>query len=217
VTTKRVVIAEDSGLLREGLVRLLELSGWEVVATVGDGAGLVEAIEAHRPDVAVVDVRMPPDFTDEGLRAAIEARRRVPGTPIMMLSQYVEVSYADELIASGPGGVGYLLKDRVADVDEFIEGLERVASGGTVLDPQVVTQLLVARRNPVGRLTPREGDVLKLMAEGRTNTAIAAQLRISEGAVEKHISSIFVKLDLAPSESDHRRVIAVLAYLRSSS
>jgi DNA-binding NarL/FixJ family response regulator len=210
----RVVVADDSVLLREGLVRLVEEAGDEVVAAVGDGPSLVEAITAHRPDVSIVDVRMPPSHTDEGLRAAIESRRRVPGTPILVLSQYVEVSYADDLLADRIGAVGYLLKDRVADVDEFLDGLRRVAAGGTVLDPEVVSQLFVARKDPIRTLTPREHDVLKLMAEGRTNTAIAKALVVTEGAVEKHISNIFGKLQLAPSDSDHRRVMAVLTYLR---
>jgi DNA-binding NarL/FixJ family response regulator len=211
----RVVVADDSVLLREGLVRLVEEAGDEVVAAVGDGPALVEAITGHRPDVSIVDVRMPPSHTDEGLRAAIESRRRVPGTPILVLSQYVEVSYADDLLADRVGAVGYLLKDRVADVDEFLDGLRRVAGGGTVLDPEVVSQLFVARKDPIRTLTPREHDVLKLMAEGRTNTAIAKALVVTEGAVEKHISNIFGKLQLAPSDSDHRRVMAVLTYLRT--
>jgi DNA-binding NarL/FixJ family response regulator len=211
----RVVVADDSVLLREGLVRLVEEAGDEVVAAVGDGPALVEAISEHRPDVSIVDVRMPPSHTDEGLRAAIESRRRVPGTPILVLSQYVEVSYADDLLADRVGAVGYLLKDRVADVDEFLDGLRRVAAGGTVLDPEVVSQLFVARKDPIRTLTPREHDVLKLMAEGRTNTAIAKALVVTEGAVEKHISNIFGKLQLAPSDSDHRRVMAVLTYLRT--
>jgi DNA-binding NarL/FixJ family response regulator len=211
----RVVVADDSVLLREGIVRLVTEAGHEVVAAVGDGPSLVTAITEHRPDVSIVDVRMPPSHTDEGLRAAIEARRTVPGTPILVLSQYVEVSYADDLLADRVGAVGYLLKDRVADVDEFLDGLVRVAGGGTVLDPEVVSQLFVSRKDPVRTLTPRERDVLRLMAEGRTNTAIARALVVTEGAVEKHISNIFGKLGLAPSDSDHRRVMAVLSYLRS--
>jgi DNA-binding NarL/FixJ family response regulator len=211
----RVVVADDSVLLREGIVRLVTEDGHEVVAAVGDGPSLVAAITEHRPDVSIVDVRMPPSHTDEGLRAAIEARRAVPGTPILVLSQYVEVSYADDLLADRVGAVGYLLKDRVADVDEFLDGLRRVAGGGTVLDPEVVSQLFVARKDPMRTLTPREHDVLRLMAEGRTNTAIARTLVVTEGAVEKHISNIFAKLGLAPSNSDHRRVMAVLSYLRS--
>jgi DNA-binding NarL/FixJ family response regulator len=211
----RVVVADDSVLLREGIVRLVTEAGHEVVAAVGDGPSLVDAITEHRPDVSIVDVRMPPSHTDEGLRAAIAARRNVPGTPILVLSQYVEVSYADDLLADRVGAVGYLLKDRVADVDEFLDGLVRVAGGGTVLDPEVVSQLFVSRKDPIRTLTPRERDVLQLMAEGRTNTAIARALVVTEGAVEKHISNIFGKLALAPSDSDHRRVMAVLSYLRS--
>ncbi len=214
----RVVVADDAVLIREGLVRLLEEFGCEVVATVGDGDGLVEAVAEHRPDVSVVDVRMPPSFTDEGLRAAVEARRRVAGAPVLILSQYVEVSYADDLLADARGAVGYLLKDRVVDVDEFMEGLRRVASGGTVFDPQVVSQLMVRRRrdDPLAQLTPREREVLGLMAEGKSNPAIGRQLVISDGAVEKHIRSIFSKLGLYAEDSDqHRRVLAVLAYLRS--
>jgi DNA-binding NarL/FixJ family response regulator len=210
----RIVIAEDSVLLREGLVRLLEESDHEVVAAVDNGPALVEAIVAHRPDVSVVDVRMPPSHTDEGLRAAIEARQRVPAAPILVLSQYVEESYATDLLADKAGAVGYLLKDRVVEVEEFLDGLRRVAGGGTVLDPEVVSQLLVARSDPLSRLTPREREVLALMAEGRTNIAIAQKMVVSDGAVEKHISNIFAKLGLAPSDSDHRRVMAVLAYLR---
>ncbi|GII80314.1 DNA-binding response regulator [Sphaerisporangium rufum] len=214
----RVVVADDAVLIRAGLVRLLEEFGHEVVAAVGDGGSLVEAIAAHRPDVSVVDVRMPPSFADEGLRAAVEARRRVPGSPVMILSQYVEVSYADDLLADASGAVGYLLKDRVADVDEFFEGLRRVAGGGTVFDPQVVAQLMVRRRrdDPLVSLTPREREVLGLMAEGRSNPAIARQLVITDGAVEKHIRGIFAKLDLYADDADqHRRVRAVLAYLRA--
>jgi DNA-binding NarL/FixJ family response regulator len=209
------VVAEDSILLREGLIRLLGEAGHEVVAAVGDAPALIEAIIAHLPDVSVVDIRMPPGHTDEGLRAAIEARRRVLATPILLLSQYVEVSYADDLLADGAGAVGYLLKDRVTDVDEFLDSLRRVAGGGAVLDPQVVSQLLVSRRNPVYALTSRERDVLKLMAEGRTNNAIARHLVVTDGAVEKHINSIFGKLNLPPSDDDHRRVLAVLTYLRT--
>ncbi|GAA1765707.1 response regulator [Nonomuraea wenchangensis] len=214
----RVVVADDAVLIREGLVRLLEEFGFEVVATVGDGDTLVEAIAEHKPDVSVVDVRMPPSFTDEGLRAAVEARRRVPGAPVLILSQYVEVSYADDLLADARGAVGYLLKDRVVDVDEFLEGLRRVAAGGTVFDPQVVSQLMVRRRkdDPLAQLTPREREVLGLMAEGKSNPAIGRQLVISDGAVEKHIRSIFSKLGLYAEDADqHRRVLAVLAYLRS--
>jgi DNA-binding NarL/FixJ family response regulator len=213
----RVVIAEDLTLLREGLTRLLADRGWEIVAAVDDGPKLVSAIEEHRPDIAVVDVRLPPSFTDEGVRAAIEARERVPGTPILILSQYVEESYASDLLANGEGGVGYLLKDRVADVRQFVESLERVAAGGTAMDPEVVAQLLGRRdnRGPLGQLTPRERDVLAQMAEGRSNTGIAAELGITPSAVEKHVGQVFSKLDLAPSEGDHRRVLAVLAHLGS--
>jgi DNA-binding NarL/FixJ family response regulator len=214
----RVVVADDAVLIREGLIRLLEEFGCEVVAAVGDGDGLVEAVAEHRPDVSVVDVRMPPGFTDEGLRAAVEARRRVPGAPMLILSQYVEVSYADDLLADARGAVGYLLKDRVVDVDDFMGGLRTVAAGGTIFDPQVVAQLMVRRRrdDPLALLTPREREVLGLMAEGRSNPAIGRQLVISDGAVEKHIRSIFAKLGLYAEDGDqHRRVLAVLAYLRS--
>lgn len=211
----RVVLAEDSLLLREGLVRILDEAGCDVVEAVGDGPGLVAAVERHRPDVAVVDVRMPPTFTDEGLRAAVEARRRVPGTAVLVLSQYVEQAYADELVASGEGGVGYLLKDRVAKLDQLADALERVASGGTVLDPEVVAQLFARRRaSPIAALSPREREVLQLMAEGRSNPAIAERLVVTEGAVEKHVGSIFTKLGLLPSGGDSRRVLAVLAWLR---
>ncbi|NAS21102.1 response regulator [Herbidospora sp. NEAU-GS84] len=214
----RVVVADDAVLIREGLVRLLEEFGCEVVATVGTGDELVSAVAAHRPDVSVVDVRMPPTFTDEGLRAAVAARREVPGAPVLILSQYVEVSYADDLLADARGGVGYLLKDRVVDVEEFMAGLRGVASGGTVFDPQVISQLMVRRRrdDPVALLTPREREVLALMAEGRSNPAIGRHLVVSEGAVEKHIRSIFAKLGLYADDADqHRRVLAVLAFLRS--
>ena len=211
----RVVIAEDSVLLREGLVRLLEDAGASVVAKVGDGPSLVEAVVEHRPDVSVVDVRMPPTQRDEGLRAAIEARRRVPGSPVLVLSQYVERQYASELLADRGGGVGYLLKDRVADVREFMDALARVAAGGTALDPEVVAQLMVSRRRDdrLAALTPREREVLAAMAEGKTNVGIATSLVISEGAAEKHITSILGKLNLPDTEQDHRRVLAVLAYL----
>lgn len=213
----RVVIADDSVLLREGLVRLLTEAGFEVVAAVGDGPSLIAAVDAHRPDVSIVDVRMPPDFRDEGLVAAIEARRRVPGTPVLVLSQYVEETYAGELLAGGEPGIGYLLKDRVADVMEFLEAVRQVARGGTVLDPEVVAQLITRRRRDdrVGALSPREQEVLALMAEGRSNRAIAAALVVGEGAIEKHVTSIFGKLGIEPADSDHRRVLAVLAYLRS--
>jgi DNA-binding NarL/FixJ family response regulator len=210
------VVADDSVLLREGLVRLLTENGHDVVAAVGDGPALVHAIEVHRPDVSVVDVRMPPSHTDEGLRAAVEARRRVPGSPVLVLSQYVEVSYADDLLAAGTGAVGYLLKDRVVAITEFLDGLERVAAGGTVLDRDVVAQLLVRRRadDPLRQMTAREQEVLALMAEGRSNTNIARTLSVSQGAVEKHIGNIFTKLMLPPDEGQHRRVLAVLTYLR---
>ena len=211
----RVVIAEDSVLLREGLVRLLEDAGATVVARVGDGPSLVAAVVEQRPDVSIVDVRMPPTQRDEGLRAAIEARRLVPGSPVLVLSQYVEREYASELLADGAGGVGYLLKDRVADVRDFMDALARVAGGGTALDPEVVAQLMVSRRRDdrLGALTPREREVLAAMAEGKTNVGIATALVISEGAAEKHITNILGKLDLPDSENDHRRVLAVLAFL----
>ena len=213
----RVVIAEDSALLREGIARLIEDSGGSVVAKVGDGEAFIAAVEQHHPDVSVVDVRMPPSQRDEGLRAAIEARRRVPGTPVLVLSQYVERQYATELLADRAGGVGYLLKDRVGDIPEFIDALRRVARGGTALDPEVVAQLMVPRRadDPLAALTPREREVLAAMAEGRTNVGIANELHISEGATEKHIGNIFGKLELPDSPDDHRRVLAVLAYLGS--
>jgi len=212
----RIVIAEDDALLREGLALLLKAEGLEVAATVGDPAGFLAAVDEHEPDVAIVDVRMPPTHTDEGLRAAVEARVRVPGTPILVLSQYVEVSYADDLLADRLGGVGYLLKDRVSQVGEFLDGLRRVAGGGTVLDPEVVSQLLVRRRrdDPLRNLTPREREVLGLMAEGMSNTAIARKMVVTEGAVEKHVRNIFTKLNLHQDEEQHRRVLAVLAYLQ---
>ncbi|HET9344879.1 MAG TPA: response regulator transcription factor [Candidatus Limnocylindrales bacterium] len=213
----RVVIAEDSALIREGIARLIEESGGTVVAKVGDGESFVSAVEAQRPDVSVVDVRMPPTQRDEGLRAAIEARRRLPGTPILVLSQYVERQYATELLADGAGGVGYLLKDRVGDIPEFMDALRRVARGGTALDAEVVAQLMVQRHadDPLAGLTPREREVLAAMAEGRTNIGIAELLGITEGATEKHISNIFGKLELPDSQNDHRRVLAVLTYLGS--
>ncbi len=210
----RVVIAEDAVLLREGLVRLLADEGHEVTAAVSDALALVEAVGRDRPDVCIVDVRMPPSFTDEGLRAAIEIRSRWPGTPVLVLSQYVEERYATELLSGDTSGVGYLLKDRVADVREFLDALGRVAEGGTALDPEVVAQLLArAKRHPHDELTPREREVLALMAEGMSNAGIAARLVVTEGAVEKHISSIFTKLGLQPTEQVHRRVLAVLTYL----
>ncbi|MFD1150776.1 response regulator transcription factor [Saccharothrix hoggarensis] len=210
----RVVIAEDSVLLRVGVQRLLADEGIETVAAVEDGDALLAAIEEHRPDLAVVDVRMPPTFTDEGLRAAIEARKRVPNLPVLVLSQYVEERYAVELLAGGANGVGYLLKERVADVSEFVAAVRRVADGGTSIDHEVITQLMVrSKRNPVDSLTQREREVLGLMAEGLSNGAIAASLVVSDGAVEKHVGNIFAKLGLEPSTSEHRRVRAVLAYL----
>ena len=211
----RVAIAEDSGLLRAGIARLVTDAGHQVVAEADDGPGFLRAVEERPPDVAVVDVRMPPGFRDEGLKAALEARRRSPGLAVLVLSQYVEERYGRELLESGMEGTGYLLKDRVADVEEFVSALETVASGGTVLDPEVVGQLLARRRRNEGlaSLTPREGEVLALLAEGRTNGAVAEALFVTEGAVEKHVRSIFGKLGLAQSEADHRRVLAVLAYL----
>jgi len=217
----RVVVAEDSAVVRAGLVEILADRGHEVVAAVGDADALCAAVAEHRPDVAVVDVRMPPGHTDEGLRAAIAIRRDHPGTGILVFSQYVETRYAADLLGQrsgrGAAGVGYLLKDRVANVGEFVDALARVAAGGTALDPEVVTGLLGASRhaNALAMLTARERDVLALMAEGRSNGAIAGLLVISERAVEKHISNIFSKLGLPPSDADHRRVLAVLAYLES--
>jgi DNA-binding NarL/FixJ family response regulator len=213
----RVVLAEDSLLLREGLVRLFDEAGATVVAAVGDGDALVDAVVEHRPEIAVTDVRMPPSFTDDGLRAALECRRRVPGTAVLVLSQYIEEPYASDLLAgAGNGGVGYLLKDRISNLEELSDALHRVAGGGTVLDPEVVAGLFARRRrDPLRELTPRERDVLALMAEGRTNSAIGKRLAVSDGAVEKHTSSIFAKLDLAPSGDDHRRVLAVLAWLKA--
>lgn len=207
----RVVLAEDLALLREGLVRLLSASGLSVVAAVADGPELVRALVEHRPDVAVVDVRLPPTFTDEGLRAALSARERVPGLPVLVLSQYVERVYARELLSGEGGGVGYLLKDRVFEVDEFVEAVRRVASGGTVMDPEVVSQLLV--RGGAGGLTAREHQVLALVAEGRSNAGIAGALNVSQKAVDFHIGNIFAKLGLAASADDNRRVLAVLNYL----
>jgi DNA-binding NarL/FixJ family response regulator len=210
----RVVIAEDSVLLRAGIGRLLADEDIDVVAAVGDGTELLSAVVEHRPDLAIVDVRMPPTFTDEGLRAAVTARERVPGLPILVLSQYVEESYAVELVAGGAQGVGYLLKERVADVAEFVDAVRRVADGGTCIDQDVITQLLVRRRrNPVDGLSPREREVLELMAQGMTNGGIAAKLVVSDGAVEKHIGNIFAKLGLEPRPEEHRRVRAVLTYL----
>jgi DNA-binding NarL/FixJ family response regulator len=214
----RVVLAEDHALLREGLTRLLELHGFEVVAAVADGPALADALDAHRPDVAVVDVRLPPTFTDEGLRAAIAARTAAPGLPVLVLSQYVEQLYARELLADGRGGVGYLLKDRVSDVAAFAAAVRQVADGGTAMDPEVIAQLLVRhdRDVPVASLTPREREVLALMAEGRSNAAIAARLFVTEKAVSKHTNNIFMRLGLPPSADDNRRVLAVIAYLEGA-
>jgi DNA-binding NarL/FixJ family response regulator len=209
----RVVIAEDSVLLREGLTRLLVEAGHDVVAAAAEAEEFLRAVAAHQPDAVVVDVRMPPTFSDEGLRAALVVRSSWPGIGVLVLSQYVEERYATELLSDRPQGVGYLLKDRVADLSQFLDALERVAAGGSALDPEVVAQLLARSRHPLASLTPRELDVLGLMAEGRSNSAIAAQLVIGEGAVEKHINSIFSKLGLAPADRDHRRVLAVLRYL----
>ncbi|MFD4432627.1 LuxR C-terminal-related transcriptional regulator [Nocardia sp. NPDC058497] len=208
----RVVIAEDSAILRDGLAGLLTERGHEVVAMVGDALSLREVVGTQRPDVAVVDVRMPPTFTDEGLLAAIELRRAYPGAGVLVFSQWIETRYATELLAAGAGGVGYLLKDRVADVADFVDALHRVATGGTALDPEVVKQLMGASRqqDSLTRLTPREREVLELMAQGLTNSAIAAAITVTERAVEKHIGNIFTKLDLPPSDTHHRRVLAVL-------
>jgi len=210
----RVVIAEDLALLRDGLTRLLESNDCTVVAAVDNGADLIAAVEEHEPDVSVVDVRLPPTFRDEGVRAAIELRRRRPELGVLLLSQYVEGTYAHELLSSGEGGMGYLLKDRVASLEELQDAVERVSAGGTVLDPQVVRELLARRGDPLASLTPREREVLELMAEGRTNTGIAKQLFIGVGAVEKNVTSIFQKLGLEDSGTDHRRVLAVLAWLQ---
>jgi DNA-binding NarL/FixJ family response regulator len=212
----RVVIAEDLALLRDGLTRLLRDNAIEVVAGVEDGEALLAAIESERPDVAIIDVRLPPNFRDEGLRAALVARERFPETALLIVSQYVEQTYAAELLADGRGGIGYLLKDRIGDVSDFVDAVRRVAGGGTALDPEVVAQLVARRRrdSPLGTLTSREREVLALMAEGRTNAAIAEALVVTPRAVEKHIANIFGKLRLPPSDSDHRRVLAVLAYLR---
>jgi DNA-binding NarL/FixJ family response regulator len=213
----RIVIAEDSVLLRAGLTRLLADAGEEVVAAVDNADDLLTVVERHQPDLAVVDVRMPPTHTDDGLRAALQIRGRWPAIAILVLSQYVEETYATELLADDTSGLGYLLKDRIADVAEFLDGVRRVGAGGTVLDPEVVAQLLARsrRRDPLDRLSPREREVLGLMAEGRSNTAIARELVVSDGAVEKHVSNIFTKLDLPPTEHDHRRVLAVLRWLET--
>jgi DNA-binding NarL/FixJ family response regulator len=213
----RVVIAEDNALLREGLVLLLTTAGHEVVAVAVAEPEILPALLEHRPDIAVLDVRMPPGFRDEGLRAALEARRRIPGLPVLVLSQYVEESYAAELLGGGASGIGYLLKDRIGRVEEFLEALDRVAAGGTALDPEVVTELLSRRRStPLDSLTPREREVLALMAEGRDNTTIAATLVITERAVSKHIGNVFLKLGLPTTDIGHRRVLAVLAHLNNS-
>ncbi|MYW91163.1 response regulator transcription factor [Amycolatopsis rubida] len=210
----RVVIAEDAVLLRAGVTRLLADEGIETVAAVDNGDDLLGAITEHRPDLAIVDVRMPPTFTDEGLRAALAARKEISGLPVLVLSQYVEESYAVELLSGGAGGVGYLLKERVADVDEFLDAVRRVADGGTAIDPDVIAQLMArGRRNPLDSLTARESEVLGLMAQGLSNNAIANSLVVSHGAVEKHIGNIFSKLGLEASSEEHRRVRAVLTYL----
>ncbi|MFE6225284.1 MULTISPECIES: response regulator transcription factor [unclassified Streptomyces] len=212
----RVVLAEDGVLLREGLIGLLARFGHEVVAAVGDAEALRAAVAAHGPDVVVTDVRMPPGFQDEGLRAAVALRAERPGLPVLVLSQYVQRDYASDLLDSGDGsGVGYLLKDRVGQVEEFVEALDRVASGGTVVDPEVVRQLLRRRRDPLAALTPREREVLALVAEGHSNGAVARRLVVTEAAVGKHIGNILAKLDLPPAEDTHRRVLAVLAYLQA--
>ena len=213
----RIVIAEDSVLLREGLARLLADFDEEVVAAVGDAEAAKLAVAEHEPDLVLLDVRMPPNHSDEGIRAALAIRRSHPAVAVLVLSQYVEQHYAAELLAGDTAGVGYLLKDRVADVREFVDAVRRVAAGGTALDPDVVSHLLAhsRRRDPLAVLTPRETEALSLMAEGRTNAAIASIMTVSEGAVEKHVSSIFTKLDLAPADTDHRRVLAVLRFLEA--
>ncbi|KAK1179526.1 MULTISPECIES: response regulator [Streptomyces] len=214
----RVVLAEDLFLLRDGLVRLLEAYDFEIVAAVDTGPDLLQALVEKRPDVAVVDVRLPPTFTDEGLQAALEARRQIPGLPVLVLSQYVEQLYAKELLADGTGGIGYLLKDRVFDPDEFVDAVRRVAAGGTAMDPDVIARLFASTTSsaadPLARLTAREREVLSIMAEGRSNAAIAERLVITERAVIKHTSNIFAKLDLPVSDDDNRRVLAVLAYMK---
>jgi DNA-binding NarL/FixJ family response regulator len=214
----RAVIAEDAVLLREGLTRLLREGGFDVVATVDNPEGLLRAVEQHKPDICVIDVRMPPTFNDEGVRAALVIRRQWPEVNLLMLSQYVEERYAVDLLAGDSRGIGYLLKDRVADVGDFLDTLRRVASGGAALDPEVVSQLLVrsGRQDPLEQLSPREREVLELMAEGRTNSSIAGALVVTEGAVEKHVTSIFGKLGLPPADQAHRRVLAVLRFLEAA-
>lgn len=214
----KVTIVEDLALLRDGLTRMLEDNGCEVIAAVEEPEAFLNAIDKEQPDVAIVDVRLPPTFNDEGVRAAIEARTRHPGLPVLILSQYVEQTYASELLADGAGGVGYLLKDRVANVADFVDAVRRVASGGMALDPEAVSQLMAPKSSDdsFAELTDREREVLDLMAQGRSNKAIAAEMFVTEGAVEKHISKIFDKLDLPPSSEDHRRVLAVVNYLRPS-
>jgi DNA-binding NarL/FixJ family response regulator len=212
----RVVIAEDLALLRDGLTRLLRDNGFDVVDAVRDGDALIHAVMREQPEIAIVDIRLPPSFRDEGLRVALELRERHPETAILVVSQYVEPTYAAELLADGRGGIGYLLKDRIMEVDDFVDAVRRVADGGTALDPEVVAQLFSRRQDdgPLGQLTPREREVLALMAEGRSNAGIAEQLVLTVGAVEKHIANILMKLRLPPSDSDHRRVLAVLTYLQ---
>jgi len=213
----RVVVAEDLALLREGLIRILQANGFEVVEAVDNGPGLIRALTTHRPDVAIIDVRLPPTFTTEGLRAAIDARRHIPGLPVVVLSQYVEQLYARQLISDRAGAVGYLLKDRVMDVQQFVTNVRQVAAGSTVMDPDVVTALLTHRSTDpkLLQLSPREREVLTLMAQGRSNTAIAAQMYVAERTVLKHGNNIFTKLGLKPSADDNRRILAVLAYLES--
>jgi DNA-binding NarL/FixJ family response regulator len=213
----RVVLADDSLLLREGVARLLEDAGLEVVAQAGDAEDLLRKVGAHKPDLAIVDVRMPPTHTDEGLKAAVDIRERFPSTGVLVLSQYIEESYALELLSENAEGVGYLLKDRVADLDRFVDAVRRVGDGGSALDPEVVSRLLGRRRreDPLADISPREKEVLALLAEGRSNHAIATELVVTERAVEKHVTSIFSKLDLPPTADDHRRVLAVLTYLRA--
>jgi DNA-binding NarL/FixJ family response regulator len=217
VAAVRVVVAEDLALLREGLIRILNATGFDVVAAVDNGPSLTRALTTLRPDVAIVDVRLPPTFTDEGLRAAIAVRKQLPGLPIVVLSQYVEQLYARELMSDRAGAVGYLLKDRVMDVGQFVATVRQVAAGSTVMDPEVVNALLSQRATDpaLGKLSPREHEVLTLMAEGRSNAAIAARMHVTEKTVSKHISTIFTKLDLGLSENHHRRILAVLAYLES--